>query len=485
MRRGYAVVSTCWRQGSRAGRRHRHRAGPRSGPHRDRPLAWPGRLRAAPSPTCISVPRATPWSPRGARWATPGSPSRRAKHGPPAPALTGPTRSARSRPGPTSSAWSTWTPSSSGLPPDLPRGQPDAPGRHPVRGGGRGDGHGDGHRHGSCRRDPGPGERCGQARPGRPRDRCRAARREPDHGRAGAYRFRDLPTGTFYVGFHREHASSPLAAEWWRNRTDGLGFAGATPLTVDGNIVTSVCATLDPGGVITGRLVDGEDGSAVAGCLVRARAADGSLAIRRAVTDSSGGFAIGGLSTARYLVQVDQRCSGAPTRCSDDAESPTRTSARVWDADQVPVTLGATSSLPADLVTGIPAIASTSGPRPSSAHPRSGTPSPPSAGPGCQPLRSQLRLSRWYAGTDRIAHDSSPSRASAPFRGCANPGSRWSPPHAGGRAQWVGPDQWVRLLLSLATGATQTPTGLPLGDLMALSLDGGCWCRYWMPTRDW
>ena len=48
---------------------------------------------------------------------------------------------------------------------------------------------------------------------------------------AGAYRFRDLPTGTFYVGFHREPASSPLAAEWWRNRTDGLGIAGATPMS--------------------------------------------------------------------------------------------------------------------------------------------------------------------------------------------------------------------------------------------------------------
>ena len=222
---------------------------------------------------------------------------------------------------------------------------------------------------------------------------------------AGVYRFRDLPTGTFYVGFHREPASSPLAAEWWRNRTDGLGVARATPLTVDGNIVTGVSAALDPGGVITGRLVDDDDGNAVAGCLVRARAADGSLAIRRAVTDSSGGFAISGLSTARYLVQVDQRCSGAPTSMLYDVESPTQTSARVWDADHVPVTLGATSSLPADLVTGVPVIASTSGPT------IIGTPAVGhtlTAQRGTWLPASGLSFGyRWYAGADRIAHASS------------------------------------------------------------------------------
>ena len=106
---------------------------------------------------------------------------------------------------------------------------------------------------------------------------------------AGAYRFGDLPTGSYYVGFHRESASSSLVAEWWRNRTDGLGIAGATPVTLDGNILTNVSATLDPGGDITGRLV-ADDGSAVAGCLVRARAADGSLAIRWGRDRPSGAF---------------------------------------------------------------------------------------------------------------------------------------------------------------------------------------------------
>ena len=135
------------------------------------------------------------------------------------------------------------------------------------------------------------------------------------------------------------------------------------------------------------------------------RAADASLAIRRAVTDSSGGFAIGGLSTARYLVQVDQRCSGAPTSMFHDTESPTQTSARAWDADPVPVALGATSSLPADLVTGVLAIASTSAPT------ITGTPAVGrtlTAQRGTWLPTSGLSFGyRWYAGTDRIAHANS------------------------------------------------------------------------------
>ena len=217
---------------------------------------------------------------------------------------------------------------------------------------------------------------------------------------AGAYRVRDLPSGTYYVGFHREPAASSLAAEWWRNRTDGLGIAGATPITVAGNIVTGIVATLDPGGVITGRLVD-DTGAAVAGCLVRARAADGSLAVRFAETDASGGFAIGGLSTAPYLVQVAQRCSGAPTAMFHDGDSPTETSARVWEADPVAVTRGDTSSLPADLVTGVPALTSTSAPT------ITGTPAVGhtlTAQHGTWHPSSGLSFGyRWYAGADRIA----------------------------------------------------------------------------------
>ncbi len=47
---------------------------------------------------------------------------------------------------------------------------------------------------------------------------------------AGVYRMPELPPATYYVGFHRETALSSLAAEWWRNRTDGLGIAEATPI---------------------------------------------------------------------------------------------------------------------------------------------------------------------------------------------------------------------------------------------------------------
>ena len=144
-----------------------------------------------------------------------------------------------------------------------------------------------------------------------------------------------------------------------------------------------------------------DTGAGVAGCPVRARAADGSLAIRAAVSDASGGFAIGGLSTAHYLVQVPQRCSGTPTGMFYDADSPTYTSARTLDADPVAVTQGGTSSLPTDLVTGVPAITSTSAPT------ITGTPAVGrtlTAQRGSWLPSSGLSFAyRWYAGADRIA----------------------------------------------------------------------------------
>ena len=257
----------------------------------------------------------------------------------------------------------------------------------------------------------------------------------------GAYRFRELPTGTFYVGFHREPASSSLAAEWWRNRTDALGIAGATPITVDGNIIAGVSATLDPGGVITGRLVD-DTGAAVDRCVVKARAADGSLAIRRAVTDGSGEFVIGGLSTARYVVLVAEHCSGAPTAMFHDADSPTQTSARAWEADPVAVTRGLTSSLPASLVTGVPVIASITAPT------ITGTPAVGrtlTAQPGTWLPNSGLTFGyRWYAGTDRIAGADgrqlllTSDLAGARIRVVVTATARgWG--SAVGRSGWVGP----------------------------------------------
>ena len=216
----------------------------------------------------------------------------------------------------------------------------------------------------------------------------------------GVYRMPELPPATYFVGFHRKTASTSLAAEWWRNRTDGLGIGSATPIAVDGNIVSGVAATLDPGGIITGRLVD-DTGAAVVGCGVRARSADGSLAMRMAATDASGKFAIGGLSTAPYLVMVVQRCSGTPTVMFHDAGSPTQTSARLWEADPVTVTRGSTSSLPADLVTGVPAITSTSPPIVTGT-PQVGRTLTAQAGTWL-PTSGVAFSYRWYAGAHRIA----------------------------------------------------------------------------------
>jgi len=167
----------------------------------------------------------------------------------------------------------------------------------------------------------------------------------------GFFRFRDLPAGDYDIGFHRATARTSLAAEWWRNHGDAVGPAGATPITVDGDVIGGIGGTLDPGGTITGRLLDPAD-SPVAGCTIQARGRDGSLAIRTAVTDPDGSFAIGGLSTAPYVVLVARTCSGAPRGVYYDADSATGTTARLRDADSVAVTRGLTTGLGSDLHTG-------------------------------------------------------------------------------------------------------------------------------------
>lgn len=170
-------------------------------------------------------------------------------------------------------------------------------------------------------------------------------------GPDGLYRFRELPPGDYRVGFHRATARSPLAAEWWHNRGDGLGLEGATAVPVDGSVVTGISATLDSGGVISGRLLDAA-GTPVEGCRLQARAPDGSLAVRTAVSDGAGDFAIGGLSTASYVVLVSQACSDAPSGLYYDTGSPDGTTSRLRDADSVAVTRGLTTTLAVELRTG-------------------------------------------------------------------------------------------------------------------------------------
>ncbi len=166
----------------------------------------------------------------------------------------------------------------------------------------------------------------------------------------GFFRFGDLPAGDYRLGFHRATARTALAAEWWQNRPDGVGPSGAAPITVDGAVVGGIGATLDQGGVITGRLLDPAD-DPVAGCVIQARGRDGSLAIRTAVTGADGSFAIGGLSTASYVVMVVRACSGSPAALFHDSDSASGTTARLRDADDVAVTLGRTTTLADDLHT--------------------------------------------------------------------------------------------------------------------------------------
>ena len=172
----------------------------------------------------------------------------------------------------------------------------------------------------------------------------------------GSYRFAALPGGDYRVGFHRNSVRSPLAAEYWRDRQDGSGLAAATPIRVGGSVITGISATLNQGGTLTGRLVDA-DGQPVAQCRVYARGRDNSLGWRWAVTDAGGAFAIGGLSTAAYVASLSPSCSGNGRWMYYDAQSPTRTSARLsMDADTIAVTRGGSTALPGDLVTGTPEI---------------------------------------------------------------------------------------------------------------------------------
>ena len=131
----------------------------------------------------------------------------------------------------------------------------------------------------------------------------------------GSYRFPALPAGDYRVGFHRNNVRTPLAAEYWRDRQDGSGLAAATPIHVGGSVVSGILATLNQGGTLTGRLVDA-DGQPVAQCSVYARGRDSSLASRWAVTDAGGAFAIGGLSTAAYIVKVSPRAAARAGGCS-------------------------------------------------------------------------------------------------------------------------------------------------------------------------
>ena len=79
--------------------------------------------------------------------------------------------------------------------------------------------------------------------------------------------------------------------------------------------------------------------------VVQARARDGSLAIRSAVTGATGAFSVGGLSTASYVVLVPEACSGGGTGIYYDADSPDGTTARLRDADDVAVTRGHSTTL--------------------------------------------------------------------------------------------------------------------------------------------
>lgn len=167
-------------------------------------------------------------------------------------------------------------------------------------------------------------------------------------GADGRYGFGSLPAGTYRVGFHREGAQSPLAGEFYLNRTDGLGREGATAIVLpadSGLAFTTAHAALNPGATVAGRLEDAQ-GAGAGGCRVRADGPDGSLATRWTDTATDGSFNLGGLSTASYrLTIIGGTCPAYPDDVFLDRDEAKWLTTNPTGADTVPTILGQATKL--------------------------------------------------------------------------------------------------------------------------------------------
>ena len=163
----------------------------------------------------------------------------------------------------------------------------------------------------------------------------------------GAYAFRDLPNGDYRLAFHRKVATTRWAAELFRNRAEQTGLATSTVVSlVDQTNATGISGVLEPGGSITGRIVDGT-GAGVAGCRLRAQSPTGALVARLARSDTSGSFDIGGLSTGPYLVRVDAgSCAAATMTLFYDSTAEDALTTSKAAADPIAVTRGSATALP-------------------------------------------------------------------------------------------------------------------------------------------
>lgn len=164
----------------------------------------------------------------------------------------------------------------------------------------------------------------------------------------GSYRVDALPAGQYRVEFARvAGATTDRAAQRYAGATEHAGAAAATVVTVTGGSVSAgVDATLVTGGRVAGRVLDAE-GAPLVGAVVEASTADGALVARRGVTGADGRFVVGGLTTGAYRLAVDVTSQhDGPAWFAGDSVL------RSSSGSTVAVTLGATTTLPADLTYG-------------------------------------------------------------------------------------------------------------------------------------
>lgn len=126
----------------------------------------------------------------------------------------------------------------------------------------------------------------------------------------GTYSLDGLLEGAYYVAFERSSKSTSLAAEFYDDSPEDLGFDAATPIALG----TGVTHTSDPvsivlGGTATGTVLD-STGNPVGGARVVAFTPDGSLSSRSTDTAADGTFTIRGLASGAYYVAANDTVLG-------------------------------------------------------------------------------------------------------------------------------------------------------------------------------
>lgn len=138
----------------------------------------------------------------------------------------------------------------------------------------------------------------------------------------GTYSVTGLEPGQYTVRFSTEPTGTGLISEFW----DGAASRDTAQLIMigGGETFTDIDASLQEGGVISGRVTRESDGSAVAGASVNAVAETGGGSPGHAITDANGDYRIPALTSGSYSVQfdafgdelVDEYWQAAPDRAS-------------------------------------------------------------------------------------------------------------------------------------------------------------------------